>query len=81
MYMVDNLIFKITLVCFDALHPSQQFFSLYSLVEPALTRTQHSDSTGGESQTSNPLIHSQTLNQLSSKSNPLDSALINYGIQ
>ena len=63
-------------VYFDALHPSQHFFShlgviscsvlnQYSTVDKAsCSNTQHIDSAGGESRTSNSLISSLTLYQL-----------------
>ena len=66
------------LLCFDALHPSQQFFSHVRMISclPVLnqykaadkvscSRTQRSDSTGSESRTSNPLITILMLYQLS----------------
>ena len=62
-------------ICFDSLHPSQQFFSHVGTSLPGLnqyeavdkvscSRTQPSDSTGCEARTNNPLIPSLTLYQL-----------------
>ena len=73
--MFDSLsvFLKVLFVCFDSLHPSQQFFShvgndlLSSWVrlsqyqaadKVSCSRAQHSDSPGVESRTSNPLIYS-----------------------
>ena len=58
---------QLLFVCFDSLHPSQQFFIHVRTSLPVMnqyraadkvscSKTQHSDSTGGEAQTSNPSI-------------------------
>ena len=61
---------QILFLCFDALYPSQQFFSNVGMISclPGLNQylvscssTQQRDSTGGESRTSNPSIPSLTL--------------------
>ena len=70
-----QIVGKSVLVLFDSLHLSQQIFSHVGTGLPGLTntkqlivscsRTQHSDSAGGETRTSNPSIPSLMLYQLS----------------